>query len=107
LFSVLATVVGRRRRELGIRAALGARPRELAALVFREAFTVAAMGLTLGVGLAWLLTRFLSSLLVGVTPADPVTWVVVPVVIGGIVLAAAVWPARMASSADPVAILRE
>lgn len=107
LFSVLACAVTRRRRELGVRAALGAQPRDLARLVLREGLGLGAAGLAAGAVLAWLLSRLLASMLVGVTAADPISWTAVLAVTAAIVIGAALLPARRASSINPVRLLSE
>ncbi|MEZ5316736.1 MAG: ABC transporter permease [Vicinamibacterales bacterium] len=107
LFSVLSYAVGRRRREFGIRAALGARPGEIRGLVFRDGAVVVVTGLAAGAIAAALLARVLRGLAFGVTAASPIIWIVVP---GAIALAAglAAWrPARQAARVDPVTLLRD
>jgi predicted permease len=107
LFSVLQYAVGRRRREFGIRRALGSSPLAIGRLVFRDGAIVIATGISCGVLLAWLLAKWLASLVYGVTAADPVTWVFVvgTLACGG--LAASWWPARFAMRVNPVELLRE
>ena len=107
LFSVLSYAVGRRRREFGIRAAMGARPRQLGVIVLRESLGVAAVGLVAGVLLAWALSRALASLAFGVTVANPLVWGAVAGVIGAATLLAAWRPAVGAMRADPLVLLRD
>jgi predicted permease len=107
LFSVLSYAVGRRRREFGIRAALGASASQQAREVVREGLTVTSIGLTLGIAAAWWLTRGLSALQYGVTPWDPTSGLVVLAVLLTTVALASWRPAREAMKADPVALLRE
>ena len=71
LFSVLNAAVARRRREFGIRVALGIEPARLTRLVLADAARLAALGLVFGVAGAWVLGRALASLTYGVSPADP------------------------------------
>jgi ABC-type antimicrobial peptide transport system permease subunit len=107
LLSVLAYAVNRRRREFGIRAALGASPGQIRRVVIREGLLVAAVGLTIGSVFAATLARGLTSLQYGVTSADPLSW---SIVVGSIVLVAVVasWgPARAAARVDPLVLLRE
>jgi putative ABC transport system permease protein len=107
LFSLLSYAVTRRRREFGIRAALGASAASLRGLVWRDAFMVLVVGVGLGLVGGASLARVMTSLLYGVTLADPINWAIV---IGTIVLAvaAASWrPARTAVRADPLLLLRE
>jgi len=107
LFGVLSYAVGRRRREFGIRAALGASPTQIRQAVVREGALVAIAGVAIGVAAAAALGRALASLQYGVTAADPVSWLLV---IGVIVctIAIASWrPARVAMRLDPLVALRE
>jgi ABC-type antimicrobial peptide transport system permease subunit len=106
LFAVLTYAVRRRRRDYGIRTALGASPRQLRWAVAREGLLIAGTGVATGAGFAWMLARWLSSLQYGVTPLDPITWVTVPVLIGATALAASWLPAREAGRADPLELLR-
>ena len=107
LFTVLSYSVSRRRREFGIRTALGSSPGQIRALVLRDGLTVALAGVAIGSVAAWWLARALASLEYGVTGADPVTWAIVLGVIGVTTLAACWRPARQATHVDPVMLLRE
>jgi ABC-type antimicrobial peptide transport system permease subunit len=90
-----------------VRLALGARPRELVALVLRETAVLAGAGVVLGAVLALVLTRALQSLLYGVRATDPLTLVAGVVVLFVVALAAAADPARRAAALDPVRALHE
>jgi ABC-type antimicrobial peptide transport system permease subunit len=107
LFTVLSHAVGRRRREFGIRLALGSTPAQVWTLVMRDGLRVALAGLGLGSIAAWLLARTLRSLLYGVTPSDPLTWSVVLVALLTATLAGAWRPATQAMRVSPIALLRE
>lgn len=107
LFSVLSYAVGRRRREFGIRTALGASRSQIRRLVLRDGMTVALAGIAIGAAAAWSLGRTLVSLQYGVTMADPLTWSVVFALLFLTTLAASWRPARAAASADPIMLLRE
>ncbi len=107
LFTVLSYGVSRRRREFGIRTALGSSPAQIRGLVLRDGLTVALAGVTLGSVAAWWLARGLASVEYGVTAADPVTWSIVFGVIGVTTIAACWRPARQATHVDPVLLLRE
>jgi predicted permease len=107
LLSVLTYAVNRRRREFGIRAAIGASSAQIRRLVLKDGATVAAMGLALGVGAGWLLDRAMSAMQYGVTPNDPVTWIIVLAVAGITTLAASWRPAGQAMRVDPAKLLRE
>lgn len=107
LFSLLSYAVARRRREFGIRSALGASAASLRSLVWRDGLSVVGAGIVLGILGGVALTRVMTSLLYDISMADPVNWAVV---IGTIVVAvtAATWrPARAAVRADPLLLLRE
>ena len=107
LFSVLSYAVSRRRREFGVRAALGASRRQIRGVVLRDALVVAASGLAIGSFFAAMLARALASIQYGVTPADPVSWSLVLVLIV-LTTAVASWgPARAAATLDPLVLLRE
>ena len=107
LFSVLSYAVGRRRREFGIRTALGASPDQIRRLVLRDGFVVAGWGVAIGCVAAWSLGRALVSLQYGVTTSDPLTWTIVFGVLGLTTLASSWRPARQAMRIDPVLLLRE
>jgi putative ABC transport system permease protein len=107
IFGIVSQVVASRQYEFGIRAALGARPRELVALSLRAGATQAGAGLLIGVALALGLTRVMRAFLHGVAPGDPLTFAFVLLVTGAVALAASVWPARRAGRVDPAAVLHE
>lgn len=107
LFSVLSYAVGRRKREFGIRAALGASPDQIRRVVLRDGSVVALAGIGIGSVVAWSLGRALVSLQYGVTTTDPFTWAIVLGVLGVTTLLASWRPARQAMRADPVLLLRE
>jgi putative ABC transport system permease protein len=107
LFSVMSYAVGRRQREFGIRAAMGAQPAQLRRLVFGDGFRIAATGLVIGALAAWTLSRFLVALAFGVTALDPLVVLTVVSVIGGATLLSAWRPAVAATRSDPLSLLRE
>ena len=107
LFSVLSYAVGRRRREFGIRAAMGARPADLQRLVFTDGLRIAAMGIAIGAACAWAFSRFLATLSFGVTIGDPAVWTTVVGVVACAALVATWRPAVQAMRADPLCLLRE
>ena len=107
LFSVLSYAVGRRRREFGIRSALGASPVQIRRVVLRDGLGVALIGATLGSFAALILARSLASLQYGVTVSDPLSWAVVVGVLALTTIAASWRPARQAMRLDPVLLLRE
>jgi len=106
IYGVMAHWVSSRRRELGVRLALGAEPRQLRSLVIRQASIPLLAGLACGLLGAFLLTKRLQSLLYGVTPNDPLTLSAVVIILLTVGLAAAYVPARRAARVDPIVALR-
>ena len=106
IYGVLSFAVAQRTREIGIRMALGADRASVRRLVVREGALLAAVGVTLGLALAVALTQFLRTMLFGVAPTDPATYVVMVAVLGGAALLASWIPARAAAKVDPVVALR-
>jgi putative ABC transport system permease protein len=107
VYGVMSYLVTRRTREMGIRMALGARPQDITSQVMRENLTLAGVAVLAGLGGAWALTRYLESLLYGVTTMDPPTLAVAPVVLAVTVVLASLGPARRAARIDPMTALRE
>jgi predicted permease len=107
LYGVMAYSVTRRTREIGIRMALGAVGRQIAAAVMREAGLLVAVGLALGLAGAWWLGRYAESQLYGVAPNDLATIVVAAAVLAAIGAFAAFFPARRASRVSPMTALRD
>jgi len=107
LYSVLAYLVTQRTREIGIRMALGAQQADVLQMVMGHGSQLTAAGVALGAGGAFALTRFLKSLLFGVTTKDPVTLVGVVVMLALVALAACYIPARRAMRVEPMAALRD
>jgi len=105
-YGVMAYTVEQRRREIGIRRALGAGRREIVAIVGRRAIAFVAIGLAGGLAGALALTRLIESQLWDVTPTDPLTFVAVSVLLVAIAAIACVIPARRALSVDPTVALR-
>ncbi|HTI62614.1 MAG TPA: ABC transporter permease [Gemmatimonadaceae bacterium] len=106
IFGIVSQVVASRLHEFGIRAALGATPRDLMAIALRSGVRQAATGLIVGVVAALALTRVLRTLLQGVSPTDPLTFGAVVAVTGLVAIVASVAPARRAARIDPNAVLR-
>lgn len=107
VYGVLSYLVARRTREIGIRIAMGARPGEVRRLVVGESAGLTALAVVAGLGGAWALTRYLQSMLYGVTALDGVTFAVMPVVLVTLAIASSLVPAWRASRIDPMAALRE
>ncbi len=106
LYASIAYSVSQRTREIGVRVALGASARAIARLVLTDAFRLAAVGIVVGAAGAALSTRVMSSLLYGVTPNDPATFVGIIGVIALIALVASYLPMRRALRIDPMEALR-
>ncbi|HXT69162.1 MAG TPA: ABC transporter permease [Vicinamibacterales bacterium] len=106
LYGVMAFVVARRRKELGIRLALGAEPGSVVLLVMREVLLLVAIGLGVGVPSAILLVRYVSAQLYGIQGADPAIAVGTVVLLTVVSVAAGLIPARRASRIDPILALR-
>jgi putative ABC transport system permease protein len=106
LYALLVMLVANRRRDIGIELALGASRQRIAAAVLRESAVNAAAGITLGVVLAVITGRLIRALLVGVSPADPMTIGTVVATLAVVSMAAACAPAIRASRVDPISALR-
>lgn len=106
VYGVVAYTAAQRTRELGIRVALGARPRQVAAAVLRQALAIVAGGMTLGLLLAAAIGKLASAFLVGVSGLDPFIFGLASLLLGAVALAASLLPAWRATRADPLAALR-
>jgi predicted permease len=106
LYGLLSYEVTSRRREIGVRMALGARPPDILRLVVSQGVGLSAGGAILGILAALGATRFLASLLYGVHPFDPLTYATVAVILGVVALVACFLPARRAMRVDPIVTLR-
>jgi putative ABC transport system permease protein len=106
IYGVVNYEVTQRTGEIGIRMALGAKSADVLRLILRQGLVLTVAGLLAGVAGAFALTRFLSGLLFEVKPTDPMTYVVVSVLLGVVALAACLIPARRATKVDPLVALR-
>jgi len=106
IYGVMSYAVSQRRREIGIRAALGAQQLDLERMFVRHGLALAGVGVAIGLAAAAGLTRLMSTLLYGITPLDPLTYGVVPVVLVTAAAFASYLPARRAASVDPAEVLR-
>jgi ABC-type antimicrobial peptide transport system permease subunit len=106
VYGVKSYLVSRRTREIGIRMALGAVPRDVMWMVLREGLAVALAGVALGVLLAWGVGRVLSGMLYEVSALDPLVFAIAPIVLLTSALAASWFPARRATQVAPLTALR-
>jgi putative ABC transport system permease protein len=106
LYGLIAYGVSQRTREFGIRAALGASPQAVLALVMREGLTLIVYGLVGGLAAAIIVARLMTQLLYGTSPWDPMVLAAVPLVLAGVSLAACLVPARRAARLNPLEALR-
>ena len=106
IYGLISWFVVRSTRDIGVRIALGALPRDVMTLVLRRGMALAITGAAIGVAGALALTRLLASLLFGIAPDDPGTLVGVAVLVGAVALAACYFPARRAARVDPIVSLR-
>ena len=103
---MLAALVNERRREIGVRLALGARPGQVLMMVVGRGLALAIVGVVIGLAAAFALSRFLVSVLFGIRPLDPVTFVSMAAVLLAAAAIASWLPARRAAALDPVETLR-
>jgi predicted permease len=106
IYGVISYAVSQRRREIGIRLALGAQQSELRRMFVRHGFVLVGIGVLIGLAAATGLTRLMTSLLFGISPLDPLAYAAVPVVLVAAAALASYLPARRASAVDPVEALR-
>jgi putative ABC transport system permease protein len=106
VFGVISYSVTRRTHEIGIRMALGADRGDVLRLVMKQALLMTSLGLVIGLGGAYGLSRFLESQLHEIEPTDPATFAVVAVILAAVALLASLLPAWRATRVNPIAALR-
>jgi ABC-type antimicrobial peptide transport system permease subunit len=106
IYGVIAYAVAQRTREIGIRMALGAQIADVRKVFLRHGLWLTATGILIGIGVAMLVTRVMSSFLFGVGPMDPVTYTAVSGTLAAVALIGTYLPARRATRVDPLVALR-
>jgi predicted permease len=106
VYSVVSYAAAQRTHEIGIRMALGAAPGDILKMVLRQSLGVVIIGLAAGLTIAFAGTRAIASLLVGISPSDPATFLVVMLLLSGVALLACWIPARRATQVSPLVALR-
>ncbi|MEO8561324.1 MAG: ABC transporter permease [bacterium] len=106
LYGTMSYMLAQRRKEIGVRIALGATRSRVMRLVLGEVGRMLAVGVMIGGGAAYLATRWVAPFLFGVSPIDPTTWIVATATLAGAALAAGALPAWRAATADPMVAIR-
>ena len=106
IFGVLSYLVTQRTREIGLRMALGAHPRDVLRVIVGHGLRLVVLGMCIGIAGALVVTRWMSSVLFDVKPTDPLTFAAVALVLGAVAFLAAYIPARRAMRVDPIVALR-
>ncbi len=107
IYGVMSYVVAGRTREIGLRMALGAQLRHVRQLILGQGMILAGIGLAVGLVIVFILARFLTSMLYGVSPTDPITFIAITFLLAAVALVACYVPARRAARVDPMVALRE
>ena len=107
LYGVMAYLVTQRTREIGVRMALGASRTQVLALVLREAGSMTLLGIVIGVAGALVLTRFMATMLFGISAANPLVYLSMSLVLALVALLAVAVPSSRATRIDPLSAIRE
>jgi putative ABC transport system permease protein len=106
IYGVMSYLVSQRTNEIGIRMALGANASDVLKLILKHGIMLAIVGVSIGVIASFALTRLMSDLLFGVSPTDPATFILIPLILIGVAFVSCFLPARSASKVDPIVALR-
>jgi len=106
IYGVMAYSVSQRTQEIGVRMALGAEPAAVVAMMLRQGLRLVGLGLACGFACAWFAAQLLASVLYGVSPHDPPTFALVPLLLAAVALLACWLPSRRATLIDPITALR-
>lgn len=106
IYGVISYLVGQRTQEIGIRIALGANRFHVVRMILSDGMKMALIGVLVGIAVALALTHLMASLLFGVSPTDPLTFLCVVLLLSAVALAACCVPARRAMRVDPMVALR-
>jgi ABC-type antimicrobial peptide transport system permease subunit len=106
IYGVVSYVVSQRTREIGVRMALGAARGDISRMVLREGAVITLLGIGIGLAAALAVTRLMLALLFDVSPTDPATFAVVPVMLAAVALLASWMPARRAAAVEPLEAIR-
>src|SRR5262249_42906036 len=106
IYGVLSYVVGRRTQEIGVRLALGATRTDVMRLIVGQGMALTASGIAIGLAAAWVLTRVVSTLLYGISPHDPMTFIAITTVLTAVAILASYLPGLRATRVDPLEALR-
>ena len=106
IYGVISYAAAQRTQEIGVRMALGARPSDVLHLIARQGLLLALVGIAIGLGTAFMLTRLMSQLLFGISTTDAITFFSVPLILLAVAAAACYIPARRATKVDPLVALR-
>jgi putative ABC transport system permease protein len=107
IYGVMSYLVTQRTREIGIRMALGARRAAVVSMVLRHGMGLVLVGVAAGMGAAFAMARVIRGMLFGISASDPLTFVMVPLFLAAVALAACYVPARRAAGVDPLIALRQ